>query len=82
MMKDCSDLHCSDSNGYWRFKRLEDVLMDRSIDKLQVLTHPVWWQDEVSSPRARVHRSIDQRASNLKDRYHDRLAKFDRLNIG
>src|SRR5258708_18581462 len=38
--------YCSDSNGYWRFRRLEDVLREAKDDRLQVLTHPEHWQGE------------------------------------
>jgi hypothetical protein len=36
--------YISDSNGYWRFRRLRDVLAAVEIEKLHVLTHPDWWQ--------------------------------------
>ena len=35
--------YCSDSNGYWRFHRLRDVLSQKDARCLQVLTHPGWW---------------------------------------
>ena len=36
--------YCSDSNGYWRYKRLEGVLVNSRNKRIQVLTHPAWWQ--------------------------------------
>ena len=45
--------YCSDSLGYWRFERLEDVLTDKDVRHLQVLTHDANWSDEVLSPRKR-----------------------------
>lgn len=60
--------YCSDSNGYWRFRRLKDVLLDSQIVKLQVLTHPEWWNTDVMSPLQKVKYSIEGRAkSNLKN---------------
>jgi len=40
-------VYCSDSNGYWRHERLVDVLLTNEFDKLQILTHPVWWQKNI-----------------------------------
>jgi hypothetical protein len=54
--------YCSDSNGYWRFRRLYDVLEQASDHCLQVLTHPGWWQEYPLSPRQRVFRSVYGRA--------------------
>ena len=73
--------YCSDSNGYWRFKRLFDVLNDAKDDRLQVLTHPEWWVPEPMSPRDRVSRCIDGRAANLHKHYDMLLKKLGRKNI-
>lgn len=59
--------YCSDSNGYWRHRRLEDVLREAAEPRLQVLTHPEWWQDEVRSPRERVlHCTAGRSAGTLR----------------
>lgn len=55
--------YCSDSNGYWRFRRLHDVLEQASDTSLQVLTHPGWWQDEQMTPREKVFRCVYGRAA-------------------
>lgn len=73
--------YCSDSNGYWRFKRLEDVLRSADAEKLQVLTHPGWWTPEVMSPRDRVSRLIDGRARKNHEQYDCILEEMGRLNI-
>jgi hypothetical protein len=73
--------YCSDSNGYWRHRRLEDVLRARTDASLQVLTHPEWWPDEAMSPRRRVHRCIDGRARFLKEYYDGMLRRNGRLNL-
>ena len=54
--------YCSDSNGYWRFRRLHDVLSEASDPCLQVLTHPGWWQVNPMPPRQRIFRSAYGRA--------------------
>ena len=73
--------YCSDSNGYWRHRRLEDVLRERRDAKLQVLTHPEYWQDTVMSPRERVERCIRGRADKTREWYRDILQKTGRENV-
>lgn len=60
--------YCSDSNGYWRFTPLEEFL-DQSYPNICVLTHPVWWQAKIFSPRARIVRSVEGRAVATLKRY-------------
>ena len=73
--------YCSDSNGYWRFQKLNDLIKDERIKRLYVLTHPEWWQREKLSPRVRLKRCIDGRA-NFCSNYYDKLLKTNsRLNI-
>lgn len=55
--------YCSDSNGYWRHQRIEYFLNERH-DKIQILTHPGWWQKSIRSPIDKIKRSIDGRAKN------------------
>lgn len=74
--------YCSDSNGYWRFDRLYDVLTLQVHDRLQVLTHPCWWSPEVMSPRQRINRCIEGRAKKTGNNYDAFLKKNGRLNIG
>jgi len=73
--------YCSDSNGYWRFQRLEDVLMKAESDKLQVLLHPEWWTPDLMSPRERISRCIDGRARRNHEQYDNLLEEMGRLNI-
>lgn len=73
--------YCSDSNGYWRFKRLEDELTLGDNMTLQVLTHPAWWQEEILSPKQRIWRSIDGRAEKIKKYYDNTLKRMGRENI-
>ena len=74
--------YCSDSTGYWRHRRLEDVLKAASETKLQVLTHPEWWQRKTMSPRERIERCIIGRAENTRNSYSKLLKKIRRKNIG
>jgi len=73
--------YCSDSNGYWRHRRLEDVLRAGADPRLQVLTHPVWWQDEVMSPRQRVWKILDDHTADTKAFYAALLARHGRDNV-
>ena len=73
--------YCSDSNGYWRYRRLEDVLREAKETKLQVLTHPGWWQEEVMYPRNRILRATEGRAKAVMNHYDDALKEHGRLNV-
>lgn len=72
--------YCSDSNGYWRFRSLHEVLSDASDPCLQVLTHPDWWQDSVMPPRQRIFRSVFGRAESVMRKNDDLLERYDRSN--
>jgi hypothetical protein len=74
-------VYCSDSNGYWRHDRLEDVLSLRP-ERLHVLTHPEWWVPQVMSPRERVSRCIDGRAAAQHLEYDTSMAAIGRTNVG
>jgi len=71
--------YCSDSNGYWRFTPLADVLVS-DAKKLHVLTHPEWWVPEPLSPRDRVARAIDGRARATARQYDAALKAMGRDN--
>jgi hypothetical protein len=73
--------YCSDSNGYWRHRRLEDVLQKAADPRLQVLTHPELWQETVMSPKERVHRCIAGRAEKTRRWYDDTLRMYGRENV-
>jgi hypothetical protein len=74
--------YCSDSNGYWRFKRLRDVLEQSEDQRLQILTHPEWWQEEPLPARERVVRSVYGRANACLTTYDDLLERHGRRNEG
>lgn len=73
--------YCSDSNGYWRYERLEQVLQKFGEKKLHILTHPVWWQKEAMFPYERMKRSIYGRAENCLTNYKKALEKCGRINV-
>lgn len=73
--------YCSDSNGYWKYRRLEDFLLDDTIQNAQVLTHPSWWQDEVMPPYQRIQRSVQGRADRVLEEWKKLLKKYGSLNI-
>lgn len=73
--------YCSDSNGFWRFRRLHDVLASTEDRYLQVLTHPEHWQDIPLFPRERVFRSIFGRAAATFARYDHVLELHGRQNV-
>lgn len=72
--------YCSDSNGYWRFRRLYDVLESATDPCLQVLTHPGWWQELPIPARRRVLRCIYGRARATMRRYDETVSEHGRVN--
>ena len=72
--------YCSDSNGYWRHKRLENFL-DENYSKIQVLTHPGWWQKRSMPSFSRIKRCINGRALNVKNDYIIQMKKLKRKII-
>jgi hypothetical protein len=73
--------YVSDSNGYWRFHRLQDVLTERANPALHVLTHPEWWVPECRSPRDRIVRAIEGRAVRSLETYDAFLKAQGRENV-
>jgi hypothetical protein len=73
--------YCSDSNGYWRFKRLPDLLMQADSDNIHILIHPEWWTPEVMSPRKRITRCIEGRATKQNVFYDKSLTESRRENV-
>ncbi|MBR0801192.1 hypothetical protein JQ615_38150 [Bradyrhizobium jicamae] len=73
--------YCSDSNGYWRFKPMKDVIRE-GHDRLHLLTHPDVWTPEAMPPSARIERAIIGRARMIRSDYDVRLALAGRRNIG
>lgn len=74
--------YCSDSNGIWRFTPLKDMITDPDITNLYVLTHPIWWSSESSSPREKVVSNIRARGEANLNYYDNLLEHNQRPNIG
>ena len=74
--------YISDSNGYWRFDRLPEVVAAGAHERLHVLTHPEWWQERAMSPRARILRCIEGRGRASQATYDALLADNERVNVG
>lgn len=66
--------YCSDSNGYWRYQRLEDIFRDGRASRIQVLIHPLWWPKRVMSPKERIRQCIEETADRT-GRWYDRLLR-------
>ena len=73
--------YCSDSNGYWRNHQLENVLSEAHDERLQVLTHPGWWQETPMSPLQRIYLCIDRQTANMKQKYNCLLKEMGRNNV-
>jgi hypothetical protein len=73
--------YCADSTGFWRYERLEEVLNNPQITRLQVLTHDAMWSETVLSPRQRVFTAIDEHARRKKSFYDAGLERLGARNI-
>ena len=73
--------YVSDSDGYWRFQRLAEVVRSKP-PRLHVLTHPEWWQPEALRPRDRVKRCLEGRSQRALESYDDRMRMMNRINVG
>lgn len=73
--------YCSDSNGVWRFRSLAEVIDDPVTERLYALTHPEWWCEQPLTPRDRIQRAIDGRATCTALDYDADLARFNRPNF-
>lgn len=73
--------YASDSNGHWRYRRLEDVLKTNT-GKIQVLTHPIFWQKSIGFPKHKIWNSILGNAERTVNEYDKFLQDNMRINIG
>ncbi|HVR40189.1 MAG TPA: hypothetical protein VMU84_13925 [Thermoanaerobaculia bacterium] len=67
--------YLSDSHGFWRFRRLHDVISAAEEPFLHILTHAEWWQREAMTPIERIARAIERRAVKQRQRYDEYRAK-------
>ncbi len=70
----------SDSNGYWRFKPMAELIAE-GHQRLHLLTHPEWWTAEPLPPSERIDRAILGRARTVRRDYDAGLARGGRKNI-
>lgn len=73
--------YCSDSNGYWRYSRMADVVEKAEAPRLQLLTHPEWWQDEIMSPWQKIQRAVEGRKQQSLEYYINLMKKGNMKNI-
>lgn len=72
----------SDSNGYWRHRRMFDLVGDPATGPIQLLTHPEWWQEAPMPPRQRIVRAAEGRARATLEDYDRILREGGRVNVG
>lgn len=72
--------YCSDSNGYWRYKPMAEVIA-AGHPRLHLLTHPAWWTPKPMPPSERIDRAIMGRGRAVRRDYDALLARGGRRNI-
>lgn len=73
-------VYCSDSNGYWRFQPMAEVIA-AGHTRLHLLTHPEWWPPEPMSPSERIDRAIMGRARAIRRDYDAQITRMGRRNV-
>ncbi len=72
--------YCSDSNGYWRFNPMPEVIAE-GHQRLHLLTHPAWWTLSPMSPSERIDLAILGRARKVRRDYDKQLRIGGRANV-
>lgn len=73
--------YISDSNGFWRYRHLNEIIYDQKIKIIQVLIHPEWWVKYPTSPRKRVVNILRTRSKRIMKDYDNFLKLIKRENI-
>ena len=73
--------YISDSNGYYRYRHINEVIEDEKVRILQVLFHPEWWVKKPTSPRKRIVNILKNRRRFIMREYDKLLIEMGRLNI-
>ncbi len=73
-------VYCSDSNGYWRYQPMDEVIR-QGHKRLHLLTHPAWWTPEPLAPSDRIDRALMGRARKIRHAYDELLKKGNRKNV-
>ena len=62
-----STKYCSDSGGSWNYDDPEELIFDKSIKNIQLLTHPIWWTTpENLSPGEKIDFYLSDAQENIK----------------
>tara|TARA_Y100001970_G_C14081196_1_gene774803 strand:+ start:267 stop:1022 length:756 start_codon:yes stop_codon:yes gene_type:complete len=73
--------YISDSNGYWRFEKMDDFLKKNKNENIQFLSHPGWWTHQNLKPRQKIQSYVSDRAKKTLKNYDSILKKSNRKNI-
>ncbi|HEV3051074.1 MAG TPA: hypothetical protein VGX50_12245 [Longimicrobium sp.] len=71
--------YVSDSNGYWRFDDWDQALRDQP-ERLQILTHPEWWNEREATPAEKVCELLEERSRAAWREYDALLQHAGREN--
>lgn len=73
--------YCSDSNGYWIYERMMDVIKNSNSKYLHLLTHPVWWTNEIMSPWEKIKTTVHNNSNLILENYLYAMKIHNRKNI-
>jgi len=70
----------SDSNYKWNIyqstKSMRNILEEGNEEKIQILTHPGWWVNDLKSSSECITRCIKGRARNVRKEYENDVSKM------
>ncbi len=73
--------YISDSNGFWRYRHINEIIYDEKVKIIQVLIYPEWWVKYPASPRKRVSNILKYRSKRIMKDYDNFLKLIKRENI-
>lgn len=72
--------YCSDSNGVWKDKNMQDFIKEKN-QRIQILTHPGWWiENNELSPNSKINHLLNLRNKKTLDDYNKLLLQDNRPN--
>lgn len=70
----------SDSNGYWRYESIDEVIDPVLFPYLHLLLHPFWWSNPDLSPREKVENLLGNQSNKILETYDLILKNENRIN--
>ncbi|MGG7214944.1 hypothetical protein ACQPUY_15250 [Clostridium nigeriense] len=74
-------LYLSDSRGQWRNGCICSKLNKDSAEKIQFLTHPIWWKNRTLTNQERLKEFLQYKLNKMSDDISNNITIYDKKNI-